>query len=127
MSPVRSASSCSAGQRVFARSAGGHGRNEAVLFERQVGNEIVQLEHEPHFMAQRYCVRRRLSQFRAVDKHAPARGLIQPAEQVEQVLLPQPEGPQSATVCAGKRFEVDAVQHLDRPVFVALPHIFGAQ
>jgi hypothetical protein len=64
---------------------------------------------------------------RAVDQHAPAGRLIQAAEQVEQGAFAATGGTADRYHLPGKHFQVNSVQDGDGTVFVALPHILGAQ
>src|SRR4051812_13254347 len=66
-------------ERVFARRARGHGGDKAVLFEREVGDQVVELKYEADFVAK---VMRSATTLdgAAVEEYATASGLIQAAE-----------------------------------------------
>ena len=68
---------------LFARSAGGHSGNEAVLLEREVGDEVVELKHEAHFVAE-VLRTAETGELNPTEQHATAIGIVEAAEEVQE-------------------------------------------
>ena len=73
--------------------------DEAVLLEREIGNQIVKLKDEANLVPQQTQQVAMAIDFNAVDRNLAAyRAHPSPPNRWRSVLLPQPDGPQRATV-----------------------------
>src|ERR1039457_2636372 len=109
--------------RGVAVGSGGDRGNEAILFERQVGNEVVQLEDETDFVAQEAQEIAMTIDLNVIHRDAAPFGLVQSAEEVEERALATAGRAAERNGFALGSFEVDALEHGDGAVVVALPHI----
>ena len=73
--------------RGAAIDARGHRGNKAVLFQRQIGNEVVELKDEAHLVAQKAQQIAMAIDLDAIDRDASAVGRIEAAEQMQQRAL----------------------------------------
>ena len=111
---------------LFARGAGGNCGDQAVLFEREVGDEVVELKHESHFVAE-VLRTAETGELSAAEQDATAIRIVEAAEEVQERALAATGGAAEGDGLCRKGFEIDAVKDLDGAVFVALPEAFGAQ
>ena len=107
--------------------AGGDGGDEAVLCEREIGDEVVKLEDETDLVAQKLEQVAVAIDFDAVDDDAAAVGCVESAEEMQQRAFAATGGSAERDGLALRGFEVDAAENRDGAVVVALPHVFGAE
>ena len=110
-----------------AADAGGDGRDEAVLFEREIGDEVVELEDEADLVAQEMEAVAVAIELDAVDGDAAAVGLVEAAEEMQQRALAAAGGAAERDGLAFDGLEVDALEDGDGAVVVALPDLGGAE
>jgi hypothetical protein len=112
-----------AGEGRGARDAGGDGGDEAILFEGEVGDEVVHLEDETDFVAEEVEAVAVAIELDVVDGDAAAVGLVEAAEEMEESALAAAGGTAESDGLAFDGFEVYAVEDLDGAVVVGLEDV----
>jgi hypothetical protein len=107
--------------------AGGDGGDEAVFFEGEIGDEVVELEDEADFVAQEMEAAAMAVELDAVDRDAAAVGLVETAEEMEEGALAAAGGSAESDGLACDGFEVHALEDGDGTIVVALPDFGGAE
>jgi hypothetical protein len=107
--------------------ARGDGGDEAVFFQGEVGDEVVELEDEADFVAQEMEAAAMAVELDAVDGDAAAVGFVEAAEEMEEGALAAAGGAAESDGLALDGFEVDTLEDGDGSVVVALPDFGGAQ
>lgn len=108
-------------------NAGGDGGDEAVLGEREIGDEIVKLEDEADLVAQQAKKIAMAIDFNSVDEDAAAIGLIETAEEMEECAFAAARGAAEGDGLAFDGLEVNTLQDSDRAVVVALPEVLSTE
>src|ERR1039458_903687 len=107
--------------------ARGHGGDKTILFECEIGNQVVELKDEAHLVAQETQQVAVAIDLNSVDRDASAVGRIQAAKEMQQRTLAASRRAAESNRLALGGLEVHALQYRDRPIVIALPHVFGAQ
>jgi hypothetical protein len=116
-----------AGASGGAIDASGHGGDEAVLFEREIGDEVVELEDETDFVTQHVKAAAVAIDLDAVEEDAALVGLVESAEEMKKCALAAAGWAAEGDGLAGDGFEVDTFEDFDGAVVVGLADVFGAE
>jgi hypothetical protein len=104
-----------------------YGRDQAILSERQVGDEVVKLEDETDFVTKQLEQVAMAIHFDAVDNDVAAVGCVESAEEMEESAFAAAGGTAECDGFSLSGFEVYAAKHGDGSVVVGLPHAFCAK
>jgi hypothetical protein len=101
--------------------------DEAILFQRQIWNQIVELEHKSHFVAQEAEQIAMTVHLDAIHGDSSPIWLIQTAEEMQERALSAAGRAAECNSFTLSSLEVDTFENGDGALVVALPHILRAK
>jgi hypothetical protein len=116
-----------AGTSGGAIDASGDGGDEAVLFEREIWDEVVELKDEADFVTQHVKAAAVAIDLDAVEEDASLVGFVEATEEMKERALAAAGWAAEGDGLAGDGFEVDAFEDFDGAVVVGLADVFGAE
>jgi hypothetical protein len=108
-------------------STGRQQGQQRVLLDGEVGEEVVELKHDPDIAGAPVLGRAQRTGGSAVDLDLPAIREVQQGEQRQEGRLATPGGADHGDPLAGFHGEIDATEGLDQTTVKALVHAMGSE
>jgi len=113
-------------QRSVVVDAGGNRGYKAVLLQRKIGNQVVQLKDDAHLVTEKTQQVAAAIDLHAVTVTRPLSGASRAPNKWSSVLLPQPDG-RREQLFRPRRLPGSRPQNRYRSFVIALPHILCAE
>jgi hypothetical protein len=104
-----------------------NGRYQAVLFQREIGNEVVKLKHKSYFMPEKTQRAATPVKFFTVYGHPATVRFVESPKQVEKGAFAATRRTAERDGLAFEHLEIYAIENVNRTCIVALPHLFRSQ